>query len=138
MLLSGASSLGQLVLFLVCSIWLLVQPQMHQFQCIAAWFHHRNFIHASSLMIAFALLNIFWYIAFQVHSVFTDVSFFSGLHVSAMLGDNLPKIIIFQEMLRVPFSFLVGDISTRTSSFCELCCTPCLDIPHQRMGLMCI
>ena len=40
-------------------------------------------------MIAFALLNIFWYVAFQVHSVLTDVSFLSDLHVSAVLGENL-------------------------------------------------
>ena len=42
-------------------------------------------------MIAFALLNIFWYVAFQVNSVLADVGFLIDLHVSVVLGENLPK-----------------------------------------------
>ena len=40
-------------------------------------------------MIAFALLNI--YVEFQIPSVFADVRFLSESHVSAVLGQNLPK-----------------------------------------------
>ena len=48
-------------------------------------------MHASSLMVAFALVNIFYCVAFQVHSVLTDMSFQNGFHVSVVLGENLHK-----------------------------------------------
>ena len=40
-------------------------------------------------MMDFALSNNFWYVAFQVHSVLTDVSCLSALHTPAVLGQNL-------------------------------------------------
>ena len=49
-------------------------------------FHEVSY-HASSLMIDFALLNSFWYVAFQVHSVLTDVSCLSDSQISAVLGE---------------------------------------------------
>ena len=42
-------------------------------------------------MIDFALSNISWYVAFQVHPVLGDVSFLSDLQTSAVLGENLFK-----------------------------------------------
>ena len=85
MLLSGASSVGQLVLFLVCSN---AAPSHTPDAFISMYIGlvlSYNFIHASLLMNAFAFLNILWYVAFQVHSVLADVSFLNGSHVSAVL-----------------------------------------------------
>ena len=42
-------------------------------------------------MIDFALLDIVWYVAFQVYSVLADVNFMSDLQMSAMLGKNFQK-----------------------------------------------
>ena len=42
-------------------------------------------------MIDFALVNSFWYVALQVHSVLTDVSFLSDSQTSVVLGENLLK-----------------------------------------------
>ena len=42
-------------------------------------------------MIAFALLNIFWYVAFHVHSALADMSFLSDMQLSVVLGENLYK-----------------------------------------------
>ena len=50
-----------------------------------------NFIHVSSFMTDIALFNSFWYIAFQVHSGLTDISFLSDSQMSAVLGENLLK-----------------------------------------------
>ena len=42
-------------------------------------------------MIDFVLLNSFWYVTFQAHSVLTDASCLSDSQTSAVLGDNLLK-----------------------------------------------
>ena len=48
-----------------------------------------NFLHFSSFVMGFALSNNFWYIAFLIHSVLTDVSCLCALQISAVLGENL-------------------------------------------------
>ena len=52
---------------------------------------HWHSSHISSFVIDFALLNIFWYVVFLVHSVLADVNFLSDSQMSAVLGDNLLK-----------------------------------------------
>ena len=48
--------------------------QMHLFLSIEVFFHC-VFMQMSSFMNAFALLNNFWLLSFQIHSVFIDVSY---------------------------------------------------------------
>ena len=91
MLLSGPSSLGQLVLFLVCINAAPSPTPDASVSMYGGFISSKNFIHASSLMITFVLLNIFWYVAFQVLSVLTDMSFLSGSHLPAVLRGNLHK-----------------------------------------------
>ena len=43
-----------------------------------------------------ALSNIFWHVAFQVHSVLADISFLSDAHTPDVLGQNLPKELIIK------------------------------------------
>ena len=42
-------------------------------------------------MIDFVLLDIFWYVEFQVHTVLADVHFLSDSQMSPMPGENLLK-----------------------------------------------
>ena len=42
-------------------------------------------------MIDFALSNIFWHVAFQVHSVLADVGFLCDTHMSVVQGGKLPE-----------------------------------------------
>ena len=51
-------------------------------------------MYVSAFMMNFALLNNFWYVAFQVHPVLTDVSCHSASHMSAVLGENLLRSFI--------------------------------------------
>ena len=45
----------------------------------------------SSFMIDFSLSSNFWYVPFQVHSVWIDVNFQSVSYTFAVLGENLLK-----------------------------------------------
>ena len=44
---------------------------------------------ASFLNIALALFYSFSYVKFHIHSVFSDVSLLSGLHISTVTGEYL-------------------------------------------------
>ena len=53
---------------------------------------YRNYFQIETVeIIDFSLSNNFWYIAFKVHSVLTDVYCLSNTHTSAVLGENLLK-----------------------------------------------
>ena len=41
-----------------------------------------------------AHLYVFWYVLFQIHSVFVDVSIPNCLHTSAVNGKNLPRLFM--------------------------------------------
>ena len=92
MLLSWASSLGQLLLLLVCCKVAPSPTPGTYVSMYSGFVSSQNFMHASSFMIDFALSSILWYVAFQVHSVLVDVKyFFRDSQVSAVLGKNFPK-----------------------------------------------
>ena len=87
MLLSDTMSHGQLVPFLVYS-----RPAPSPDASVSKYsglVSLENFMHSSAFMMDFDLLNNFWYVAFQVHSVLTNVSCFSALHTSSVLEENL-------------------------------------------------
>ena len=90
MLLSGAVSLGQLVLLLVCSGAAPSPTQDASVSSYSGFVSSQNFIQAS-FMTDLALLNSFWYVTFRVHSDLTYVSFLSDSKMSAVLGQNLLK-----------------------------------------------
>ena len=90
MLLSGVSSLEQLVLLLV---WNRAVPSPApcasvylELLCFIVTFHTQIFFYDS-----FGWSNICWYVAFQGHYVLADVSFLIDFHSSAVLGHNFPK-----------------------------------------------
>ena len=88
MLLSDVSSLEQPVLLLVCSRTALSPTAVVSVYVQWSSFIIK-FIHASTSMMDFALLNIFWYIASQVNSVLADVNFHSDSQLSTMLGQKI-------------------------------------------------
>ena len=79
-------------------------------------------------MIALALSNIFWYIAFQVYSALSDVNFLSDSHMSAVLRETLSKWLIIPRITWSSF-FVFGDgMSVNAFSFHGSDCTSCLEI----------
>ena len=51
-------------------------------------------MHISAFMMDFTVSHNFWYVAFQVHSVLTDVSCLSASHTSALLNKRQPASIV--------------------------------------------
>ena len=89
LLLSGPSSLGQLVPSLVCSG---PAPNPTPDASVSNWgvfISSENFMQASSFIIDFALSYSAWWLPSHVHSVFANVSHLSESHTSVMLGENL-------------------------------------------------
>ena len=64
-------------------------------------------MHASLLIIFLALSYRSWYMLFHVQSVSTDVSFCSGLPISASLVRNYVDNLVYPEITAVPFLFSV-------------------------------
>ena len=68
-------------------------------------------------MCAFALLYNSWYVLFQVQPILMDAILQSGLHISAVSSENLPKYFMVPRMPAVLFYFS-GSISVSDFSLC--------------------
>ena len=64
-----------------------------------------NAIDTSFLMIDFVLSYGFWCVLFYVHSLFIDVSLWSGSHISAVNAGDLLVNSLFLEMIIVLFYY---------------------------------
>ena len=67
-----------------------------------------------------------------IHTALLDISFQSGSHTLAVLGENLPKYLIIPR--KAWTSLLLGGISINALSFCGFCFTPYHDIISPKNG----
>ena len=75
-------------------------------------------MHVPFLTISFALLERSWYILFYVQSAFADVSFHSGLHTYAGVGENLHNFL-YPGMTAVTFYSSVVGLHLVVKLFCQ-------------------
>ena len=95
--------------------------------------------HACIFNDLFCLLNIFWYVALQVHTVLFEISFLRDSQTPAILGENLPKQLLFKKNTwELLFCLGRGHLCNQFQLLRVGSHSMSGYSSHQRMGLMCI